>query len=120
MSASSAIVITTIAATSSMRPIPRSSRTRVSIVRIALALEVEVEQRMAGEERHHGAEREKRPERDAHLPGRRAVPDDEDDRREERGEHSEEDGDGHRAAEHRAEQKGELHVAHAHAGRVDK
>jgi len=74
------------------------------------------EQAVAGEERHDGAERQERRERDAHLPCAGAVPREEDDARHERRDHPEHERDRDGPAERRAHQESELHVAHPHAG----
>ncbi len=73
---------------------------------------------MPGEEGNDATERQERRERDAHLPGPRAVAGDEDERRDKSRKHAEHQRDRDRPAEHHSEQQSQLHVAHSHPLRV--
>src|ERR687891_2064934 len=72
----------------------------------------------AEEERDEGAEREERTERDGHLARRETVAGEEDERRAPGREHADHEPDDDGLAERRAEEEGELDVAHPHAARV--
>src|SRR4051794_18597327 len=80
--------------------------------------QVPVEDAVAGEERHHAAEGEKRAERDRHLAGGAAMTGEQGDRGHKRREHGEQQRHRHRPPQRRAQQEGELDVAHAHPARV--
>src|SRR5256884_7207101 len=80
--------------------------------------QIGAEELVARKQRHDRAERQERRECDPHLPRSPPVPGEQHDARDQREQHAEHQPDRDQLAEHCAEQERELHVPHAHPGRV--